>query len=208
MNTLNTSDDRHIFKDIMSRLEPFAALEDGWDGEDSFAPSTAMLGLAVRCATKIASANIDAPHFMIFHDGQLGVYWKTDRLYLSITFEDDGEYPWTVAIGDEISSSIWNSNDPLPVEIVNHLQYQDQNPLPQTTQSFRCYDSEQLKQLQANQIQAHPIRYRWLNFKWKVGFKGVPCQCGFHEISHFDMDKEFDLEDYPCTTYRSKTMTV
>lgn len=38
----------------------------------------------------------------------------------------------------------------------------------------------------------------WVMFKWHVGVKGKPCKCSFFEASHYNIDLEFDMDNYPC----------
>lgn len=199
---MSLSSGNQVFQETVGKLAPFAELADGWDGDDSMAPSDNMLGMAVRFAAKVADAHLSSPYFMIFHDGQLGCYWKTDRYYVSVTFHADGEYTWVIAFGSSMSSGEWGENDPLPPEITGFLQYHESGG--ESASSFQCYDGKMLSQIQVNQIKDHPFRYRWLLLKWHLGLKGEPCQCSFHELSHYDMDKEYDHEDYPCLKYRPK----
>jgi hypothetical protein len=41
-----------------------------------------------------------------------------------------------------------------------------------------------------------------ISLKWKFGFRGKKCKCGFHELAHINPDLEFDIDEYPCKKYR------
>lgn len=40
---------------------------------------------------------------------------------------------------------------------------------------------------------------------WRFGCRGRQCRCSFYEASHYDNSLEFDINDYPCRNFGSKT---
>jgi len=62
--------------------------------------------------------------------------------------------------------------------------------------------------------QTYKYRYLWLKLVMAVEnsiFVGTPlsrkCECSFTEIAHFDHNIEFDIEDYPCTNFKTDVNT-
>jgi hypothetical protein len=69
-----------------SRLDLYASLVDGWDGEGSVAPSAKSIELA-RYLLDLMPSGISVPHPMIAKDGTVGFYWSNDRAFADIEID-------------------------------------------------------------------------------------------------------------------------
>jgi hypothetical protein len=99
---------------FVQSLEPYAYLEDGWDGPDSRGPSLLSLWRSVLDSYQLISVGLPAPSPKILHDGSLGVYWKGHGTYAAIDFEPDGVHVWTVTDGKAYKSGMWDSKGQVP----------------------------------------------------------------------------------------------
>jgi hypothetical protein len=99
---------------FVQSLEPYAYLEDGWDGPDSRGPNVLGLWRSVLDSYQLIALGLPAPSPKILHDGTLGVYWKGHGTYATIDFEPDGVHVWTVTDGKIYKSGMWDSKGQVP----------------------------------------------------------------------------------------------
>jgi hypothetical protein len=73
---------------VTAELDGYGSLHDGWDGEDSVAPSSSDIASAIAFVDSLPSA-IPLPKPMISSDGQIGLYWSKGEKYADINFDSD-----------------------------------------------------------------------------------------------------------------------
>jgi len=103
--------------ECVSKLEPFAYLYDGWDGQGSRAPTVASLWQAVADTCQLVAVGLPVPDPKALSDGTLGVYWKKGKRYATIDFESDGVHLWTVTNGKTFKSGTWDATKEIPTEL-------------------------------------------------------------------------------------------
>ena len=123
--------------------------------------------------------------------------------------ENNGEY-----------QSNCNTNLPAPVKInIHHLhRWCRANNIAIALNIYRQIPNDKLSYQQfGDEARAlglylrktFSLEYKYLlwefKLKRKLGVTGAikPCVCGFSKVAHFNVDLEFDLEDYPCSKYRA-----
>ncbi|QGZ62119.1 hypothetical protein [Paraburkholderia acidisoli] len=74
---------------LRAEINDYAGLADGWDGEGSRAPSADAVVDAI-CLTMHLPAGIPVPRAMVSANGEVGLYWRSDRAYVDIAIEDGG----------------------------------------------------------------------------------------------------------------------
>lgn len=74
---------------IISTLESYRTLGDGWGGEESLIPNGASIDAAIQFVRSMP-AGVELPSPMISYEGQIGLYWSSTAGYVSIDFESNG----------------------------------------------------------------------------------------------------------------------
>ncbi len=74
--------------DVYFQLNSYSKLEAGWDGSDSVGPSPIDVKLAIDFVKSIP-AIFPLPKTMLSRDGEIGLYWDDNLVYLDIQFEPD-----------------------------------------------------------------------------------------------------------------------
>lgn len=74
---------------VINRLLSWAELNDGWDGEDSIAPTRASILKAIDLI-KLAPADVPLPKPMLSPSGEVGLYWDLSDRYVDLEFSDSG----------------------------------------------------------------------------------------------------------------------
>lgn len=74
---------------IISTLESYRNLGDGWGGEESLTPNGASIDAAIQFIRSMP-AGIELPSPMISYEGQIGLYWSSTTGYVSLDFESNG----------------------------------------------------------------------------------------------------------------------
>lgn len=74
---------------IISTLESYRTLGNGWGGEESLMPSGASIDAAIQFIRSMP-AGIELPSPMISYEGQIGLYWSSTTGYVSLDFESIG----------------------------------------------------------------------------------------------------------------------
>lgn len=98
----------------MDAIELLKAAPANWSMAKAVAPSDEQALVARDALISMMVAALPAPRVMLLDGGTLGAYWKRDGIYASIDFDQDGEFPWTVADGNIIDSGIWSITQPVP----------------------------------------------------------------------------------------------
>ena len=74
-----------------ARLNTYAALSDGWDGEGSLAPDARAIESAFLLLAMIP-LGVSVPHPMIARDGTVGFYWSNGRAFADIEIDGPGSF--------------------------------------------------------------------------------------------------------------------
>lgn len=74
---------------IISTLESYRTLGDGWGGEESLMPNDISIDAAIWFINSMP-AGIELPSPMISYEGQIGLYWSSTSGYVSLDFESNG----------------------------------------------------------------------------------------------------------------------
>ncbi len=98
-------------------LDPYTALEDGWNGPGSCKPSQTSVAMGVWTCWNLVQNGVVAPKPKLLSDGTLGCFWVKDRAYATMDFEEDGEHVWTVTDGTTFKSGTWKSGESIPQAI-------------------------------------------------------------------------------------------
>lgn len=80
---------KEVINSTYSELQSYADLQDGWDGDDSIAPSRLDIMRALTFVSSLPSA-LPLPTPMISSSGEIGLYWDNGISYLDINFDYDG----------------------------------------------------------------------------------------------------------------------
>jgi len=100
--------------EFVRKLEPFAYLTDGWNGQGSKAPTVFGLWHAVVDSYMLIAVGWPTPEPKVLGDGTLGVFWEKGEAYATIDFEEDGVHLWTVTDGRDFKSGTWNAAEEAP----------------------------------------------------------------------------------------------
>jgi hypothetical protein len=106
----------------MEAIERLKAAPANWSMAEAIAPSDVQALVARDALIAMMLAALPAPRVMLLDGGTLGAYWKRDGMYASIDFDEDGEFPWTVADGNMIGSGIWSITQPVPQQLRTALR--------------------------------------------------------------------------------------
>lgn len=88
-----------------------------WSIAQAEAPSMEQALVAQSALLAMMFDGIPAPRIMLLDAGTLGGFWRRNGLYASIDFDVDGEFPWSIAEQNAISSGIWSRGKPFPKEL-------------------------------------------------------------------------------------------
>lgn len=72
-------------------LEGYARLKDGWDGEESVAPSRESLTLARQLLAHLPGG-VSVPHPMVNSRGVIGFYWSNANAFADIEIDQNGTF--------------------------------------------------------------------------------------------------------------------
>lgn len=97
-------------------LEPFAFLQDGWNGPGTLAPSFVGLWQAVTDSYRLIAFGLPSPSPKLLSDGTLGVFWRHGSAYATIDFEADGVHLWTITDGKQFKTGTWDAEAKVPAE--------------------------------------------------------------------------------------------
>lgn len=98
-------------------IERMKAAPVNWSMSEPEPPSDVQAVIARQALFSMAVVGIPAPRIMLLSEGVIGAYWRREGLYASIDFDEDGEFPWTAAVGDTVSSGIWVRGSAFPQEL-------------------------------------------------------------------------------------------
>ncbi|TBO31319.1 hypothetical protein EYS42_08720 [Aquabacterium lacunae] len=105
------------FNAQFSAIERFKSSPANWSMAEAEAPSEEQANIAQRALIAMIMAGIPAPKLMLLDGGTIGAYWRRNKLYASIDFDQDGDFPWTVANEDSLRSGVWVQSHPFPQEL-------------------------------------------------------------------------------------------
>lgn len=83
------ADDVSLSEPVFAELLSYKDFRAGWDGEDSVAPSASDVDSAIEFVQMLRLI-LPLPGAMLDPNGEVGLYWNTDRSYADITFDRDG----------------------------------------------------------------------------------------------------------------------
>lgn len=77
-----------------ARLEvrSYADFPDDWDGSDGIPPSQRAIDESMHLLSQLERLQVVEPKTMLDNDGEIGLYWRTDRCYLEIGVMGDGDW--------------------------------------------------------------------------------------------------------------------
>ena len=79
------------FQRLHEQIAAYAALPEGWDGEEAPAPTTDQIRTAEHLIEKLPSG-LPVPSPMISTSGLIGLYWDDGKIFADIEIEEDGSY--------------------------------------------------------------------------------------------------------------------
>lgn len=74
---------------VKAELETYKLLSDGWDGEESVAPAPDDLRAAAELINGLP-LGFPVPKPMIGSDGEVGLYWNTEKAFADFVIEESG----------------------------------------------------------------------------------------------------------------------
>jgi hypothetical protein len=74
---------------LIEELYSLSELRDGWDGPGSLAPSSEVIDSARRFLM-LLPAHVTLPDVTVSGDGEVGLYWKSDGVYIDVGFPSAG----------------------------------------------------------------------------------------------------------------------
>ncbi|MFJ3457038.1 hypothetical protein ACIPMZ_08690 [Scandinavium goeteborgense] len=91
--------DRQFFvygkSSLISALESFRSLRDGWLGADSVAPNIEAINEAKEILINVIEKySLAAPKIRAVADGEVNFYWNTDGYLIDMAFFGEGEYSY------------------------------------------------------------------------------------------------------------------
>lgn len=114
---LSVSSTTTDFHAQFAAIERFKSAPSNWSMTEAEAPSEDQSRAAQRALITMMVASVPAPKTMLLDGGTIGAYWQHAGLYASIDFDQDGEFPWTIACGNSLRSGIWVQSQPFPQEL-------------------------------------------------------------------------------------------
>jgi len=119
-------DDRAL---LIDEIRQYEALEAGWDGEPTdLAPHREAIYEAIQFVESLPPF-ADVPEPMVSSDGQVGLYWQNEKIYLDVGFRGRGECTFFGKSGKlriKGKEPVLPS-DPIPAEILTFLARSDQS---------------------------------------------------------------------------------
>lgn len=87
---------------IATEVESWSTLPADWDGEDGEAPSQAVVEAASSVVQVLAGAGARPGEHYVAGDGEVGLRWRTDVGFASISLVEDGHVLIYMHVGDEV----------------------------------------------------------------------------------------------------------
>lgn len=109
------------YQQFFESMAGYAALPQDWNGEGSSPASRASCEAATAALVNFAYAGITPPSPMLFKSGVVGAFWRDGQKYISIDFDEDGEYPWCATDGEQYWSGMWLAGSSIPRELLEFL---------------------------------------------------------------------------------------
>ena len=78
------------FNQARLAVKSYSDLTHDWDGVNGRPPSRRALDEAVNLLSQLERLEVGEPRTMLSNDGEIGLYWRTDRHYLEIGVMGDG----------------------------------------------------------------------------------------------------------------------
>lgn len=95
----HADDERHKFSNIsrtepslrplLAKIECLADLVMGWDGPGSVRPTDQTIAKAVAFVSSIP-ASVTPPELAAAGDGEISLFWRTDKLFVDVSVGSDG----------------------------------------------------------------------------------------------------------------------
>ncbi len=76
---------------LRSEIHAYSLLADGWDGDDSVAPTAENIADAIEFTMHLP-AGIPTPKPMISSSGEIGLYWNLEHAYADVAIESGGHF--------------------------------------------------------------------------------------------------------------------
>jgi hypothetical protein len=81
-------------KVLLHVLDSYLHLEPGWDGYDGVPATLTSVADAAYFALALLPQNVVVPCPEIGGDGEVGLYWRSDKAIVEISFDGEGRYSW------------------------------------------------------------------------------------------------------------------
>ena len=80
------------FNQARLAVKSFSDLTHDWDGTNGRPPSRRAIDESVNLLSQLERLEVVEPSTMVSNDGEIGLYWRTDRLYLEIGVMGNGNW--------------------------------------------------------------------------------------------------------------------
>lgn len=76
--------------DKVKTLESYKELNPNWDGYDAIKPNPIIIDRAISFLVALKCYNVELPKPMIAGSGEVGLYWRLDKTYIEVGFDETG----------------------------------------------------------------------------------------------------------------------
>ena len=80
------------FNQARLEVKSYRDLTDDWDGSEGRPPSQRAIDESMGLLSQLERLEVVEPKAMLSNDGEIGLYWRTDRCYLEIGVMGDGNW--------------------------------------------------------------------------------------------------------------------
>ena len=115
----------YVFSQARLEVNSYIEFSRGWDGSDGLPPSQVALDESLNLLSKLEWIGVVEPKTMLENDGEIGLYWRTDRCYLEIGVIGDGDwgaYGINRSTKNELMIDHYPTDKKLPESLVKFLQ--------------------------------------------------------------------------------------
>ncbi|MEH3085463.1 MAG: hypothetical protein PGN26_02740 [Xylophilus ampelinus] len=90
---------------------------------DVSAPSMSQFDIAAKTLTAFLfdARDFPVPKVILQNNGTFAACWRKNKNYISVDFDEDGEFPWAMSDGENSKSGIWRSASSVPHELARVL---------------------------------------------------------------------------------------
>jgi len=122
-STLLIKSENSNFKKLEGELYSYLDLEENWDGYDGVIPDKKIIDSCQVIIEKLKKSGLDAPKSMLTGAGEVGLYWKADKAYIELSFEENNTFSYIIDNGDTITGEEGcPKNENLPIKLLVALE--------------------------------------------------------------------------------------